>query len=95
MVVARKAALKTVLHRSGPEHRDRYWFLQRRDFRPNAVSSTMMLFPIRIEHPFDVAVQCPHDADPRHHSRAAVAFGDQEQHFDRGLPLFDLLFGLR
>jgi hypothetical protein len=31
----------------------------------------------------------------RHHRRAAVAFGDQDQRFDRRLPLLELLFGLR
>lgn len=54
----------------------------------------MMLFPIWIEHPFDMSVQRPHDADARHHRRAAV-LGDQEKHFDRSLSLLDLLFGLR
>jgi hypothetical protein len=52
-------------------------------------------FPRRIEHPLDVPVQGPHDADPRHHSRAAVAFGDQDQDFNGSLPLLELLFGLR
>jgi hypothetical protein len=33
----------------------------------------MMVFAIRIKHPLDVAVQCLHDADARHHRRAAVA----------------------
>jgi hypothetical protein len=32
----------------------------------------MMLFPIWIEHPFDMSVQRPHDADARHHRRAAA-----------------------
>jgi hypothetical protein len=27
----------------------------------------MPVFAIRIKHPFDVAVQCPHGADARHH----------------------------
>jgi len=40
------------------------------------------------------AVQCPHDADARHHGRAAK-LDDQEQGFDRGLPLIKILFGLR
>jgi hypothetical protein len=39
--------------------------------------SPMMLFAIGIENPFDVTVQCPHDANPRKHRRSAVAFGDQ------------------
>jgi hypothetical protein len=55
----------------------------------------MMLFAIGIEHAFDVPVKRPHDADARHHRRAAVAFGDQDQRFDRRLPLLELLFGLR
>jgi hypothetical protein len=25
----------------------------------------MMVFPVRIEHPLDVTIQRPHDADPR------------------------------
>jgi hypothetical protein len=54
----------------------------------------MMLFPIRIEHPLDVAVQCPHDADARKHRRSAVAFGDHDQRLDRSLPFLELLFGL-
>ena len=57
--------------------------------------SPMMLFAIGIEHAFDVPVKRPHDADARHHRRAAVAFGDQDQRFDRRLPLLELLFGLR
>jgi len=52
----------------------------------------MMLFAIGIEHAFDVPVKRPHDADARHHRRAAVAFGDQDQRFDRRLPLLELLF---
>jgi hypothetical protein len=42
-----------------------------------------------------VPVQRPHDADPREHRRAAVAFGDEDQGFNGSLPLLDLLFGLR
>jgi hypothetical protein len=53
----------------------------------------MMIFAIRIEHAPDVPVQCPHDADASKHRRAAVLC-DQEQHFDRGLPFLELLFGL-
>jgi hypothetical protein len=55
----------------------------------------MMIFARRIRHPFDVTVQRAHDADARHHRRAAVAFGDQDQRLDRRLPLLELLFGLR
>jgi hypothetical protein len=54
----------------------------------------MMIFAIRIEYPLDVTVQCPHDADARHHRGAAVAFGDEDQDFNGSLPLLDLLFGL-
>jgi hypothetical protein len=39
-----------------------------------------------------VAVQCPQDADTRHHGRPP--FGDQEQNLDRGLPFLELLFGV-
>jgi len=39
------------------------------------------------------AVQCPHDADARHHGRA-VELDDQQHGFDRGLPLVEILFGL-
>jgi hypothetical protein len=55
----------------------------------------MMVFARRIEHPLDVTVQGFHDADPRKHRRAAVAFGDEDQDFNGSLPLLDLLFGLR
>jgi hypothetical protein len=40
-------------------------------------------------------VQGSHNANPREHRRAAVAFGDQDQRFDCGLPFLDLLLGLR
>jgi hypothetical protein len=53
----------------------------------------MVVFAIGIEHALDVSIQRPHDADARHH-RAAVAFGDQDQRFDRNLPFLELLFGL-
>jgi hypothetical protein len=48
----------------------------------------------RVELPHYVTVQRPHDADARHHGRTGV-FDDQEHRFDRGLPLRELLFGLR
>jgi hypothetical protein len=54
----------------------------------------MPVFAIRIKHPFDVAVQCPHDADARHHG-GPVEFNDQEQGFDRGLPLLEVVLSLR
>jgi hypothetical protein len=43
----------------------------------------------------DVTVQGAHDADPREHRRAAVAFGDQDQDFNGSLPFLDLPFCLR
>jgi hypothetical protein len=46
--------------------------------------SPMRVFAPRIERPYDVAVQSPHDADARHHGRA-VMFDDQEYRFDRSL----------
>jgi hypothetical protein len=55
----------------------------------------MGVFAIGIEHALDVAVQRSHDANVREHRWAAVAFGDQDQGFYRGLPLLDLLFALR
>jgi hypothetical protein len=54
----------------------------------------MMGLPIRVELANVVAVQRPHDADPRHHRRTTVAFGDQDQDFNGSLPFLDLLFGL-
>jgi len=46
-----------------------------------------------VKRPFDVSVQCPHDADTRHHGRAAE-LDDQEQGFYRGLPFLKQLLGL-
>jgi hypothetical protein len=54
----------------------------------------MRVFAIRIERPLNVSVQCPQDADARHHGGPAE-LDDQEQGFDRGLPLLEQLFGLR
>jgi len=48
----------------------------------------MGVLAVGIEHPFDVSVQRPHDADARHHRRA-VKLDDQKQGFDRGLPLVE------
>jgi hypothetical protein len=45
----------------------------------------MMLFASWIKHPFNVTVQCPHDADAREHRRPAQR-RDQHQGFDCGLP---------
>ncbi len=54
----------------------------------------MRVFAIGIEHPLHVPVQCPHDTDACKHGRPVVT-DDQEQSFDRGLPLVELLIGLR
>jgi hypothetical protein len=35
----------------------------------------MMIFPVWVEHAFDVAVQRPHDADAREHHRAVILIG--------------------
>jgi hypothetical protein len=53
----------------------------------------VLVFAISVEHPLDVAVQCSHDANARHHGRA-VEFDYQDQGFYRGRPLLELLFGL-
>ena len=47
----------------------------------------------RIEHPPDVAIECPHHADARHHRRA-VLFSDQDQAFHRCLPFRRFVFCL-
>jgi hypothetical protein len=54
----------------------------------------MMVFPIRIEHPLDPAIQSPHDANPRKHRRTAQR-RDQNQGFRRRLPFSGLMLGLR
>ena len=53
----------------------------------------MGIFAIGIEHPLDMTVQRSHDADPRHHRRAASRH--QHQHFDRGLPFRQVGFLFR
>jgi hypothetical protein len=53
----------------------------------------MLVFARGIKLPLNVSVKCPHDADVRHHG-SAVEFDNQEQGFDRGLPLLEILFGL-
>jgi len=53
----------------------------------------MRVFPRSIKLPLDVSVQCSQQANTRHHGRA-VEFDDQEQGFDRGLPLLEILLGL-
>jgi hypothetical protein len=55
--------------------------------------SPVRVFAIGIELPNDVTVQCPQDADARHHGRAVV-LDDQEHRFNCGLPFRELLFGL-
>jgi hypothetical protein len=55
----------------------------------------MMLFAIGIEHALDVSVKRSRNADARHHRRAAVAFGYQDQDFNGSLPLLGLVLGLR
>jgi hypothetical protein len=54
----------------------------------------MRVFPRWIEHALDVAVQRPHEADAHHHGRP-IEIDDQEQGFDRSLPLLESLLGLR
>jgi hypothetical protein len=54
----------------------------------------MRVFAIWVELAHDVPVQGPHEADARHHGWAVV-FDDQEQRFDRGLPLREILLRLR
>jgi hypothetical protein len=48
----------------------------------------MMVFAVGIEHPLDVTVQGPHDADAREHRRA-VLVDDQKQGLDRILRIAD------
>jgi hypothetical protein len=43
----------------------------------------MRIFARRVEHAFDITVQCPHDTDARKHRRAAQLC-DQDQAFDCG-----------
>jgi hypothetical protein len=54
----------------------------------------MMFFAVRIEHAFNTAVQCPHDANPREHRRSARC-RDQDQGFHRSLPFLGFVLGLR
>jgi hypothetical protein len=54
----------------------------------------MAIFARRVEHALDVTVQRPHHADPRVHYEVA-ALGGTDQAADRGLPLVELLLGLR
>jgi len=48
-------------------------------------ASPMLVFPRRVEHAFDVAVQRSHDANSRKH-RWPSQFRDQHQALNRGLP---------
>src|SRR4030081_2972011 len=52
----------------------------------------MLLYTRRTEPPLDVAVQCPHDTDPRKHGRAVML--DQQERLHRGLPLNGVRFQL-
>jgi hypothetical protein len=47
----------------------------------------MRVFTVGIERPLNVSVQCPYDG-------RAVEFHNQEQGFDRGLPLLEILLAL-
>src|SRR5882762_2642049 len=50
-------------------------------------------FPPVLVFAISVVVQCSQHADARHHGRA-IELDDQEQGFDRGLPLIEILLGL-
>jgi hypothetical protein len=52
------------------------------------------LFVIGIKHALNVAVQRPHNADARHHRRAAKR-SDWDQGFHGGLPFLGFVLGLR
>jgi hypothetical protein len=54
----------------------------------------MVVFPIGIERPLDVAVQGPHDSDPRKHCRPTGIY-DQAQRFHGRLPFWGRVLGLR
>ena len=54
----------------------------------------MVLFAIGVEHALDVAVQRPHDADPREY-RGTARRRDQDQGFHCCLPLRGLVLVLR
>ena len=53
----------------------------------------MLVFPRRVEHALDVAIQSPHYADARE-QRWPVKFRDQQQRFHRGLPFVGIVFCL-
>jgi hypothetical protein len=54
----------------------------------------MTIFTRRVEHAFDVSVQCPHDADTRKYGRSSER-RDQDQGFHCRLPLRRHVLGLR
>jgi hypothetical protein len=54
----------------------------------------MRILAIGIEHPLDVPVQGPHDADARKHRRPAERH-HQDQGFHRCLPLSGRVLGFR
>ena len=54
----------------------------------------MRVFARRIKHPLDVPIERPQHADARHHHGWPVEFDHQEQGFDRGLPILEILFDL-
>jgi hypothetical protein len=53
----------------------------------------MLFLSRRIQHPLDVTVQGPHDADAREHRRAVLG-DDQKQGLDRILRIADADAGL-
>jgi hypothetical protein len=53
----------------------------------------MLVFPRRVEHPFDVTVEGSHHACPREHRRP-VMFCDQQKSLHGGLPFFGIVFCL-
>jgi hypothetical protein len=50
----------------------------------------MLVFPRRIEHAFDVAVQRPHDTDAGEH-RWSVMLCNQQKSLHRGPPFFGIV----
>jgi hypothetical protein len=52
----------------------------------------MLVLPRRVEHAFDVTIQCPHDTDAGEH-RPAI-FRDQQQRLHGGLPFGGVVFCL-
>jgi hypothetical protein len=57
-------------------------------------ASPMLVLARRIEHPLDMAIQRPHDADAREHRRAAER-RDEDQGFHCCLPFGGLVLGFR